>query len=669
MTYSYDAAGRRAAFSDPTGVTSLTRDGVGRITSVTSPSGNLSYTWDLAGQLTATARPDGTVSQTYDAAGRISTISEPTGTVTQVEWRGDDQLATLMRPNGVTTTYDYDTAGRLVGVHHDGPTGSLVDYTSELDANGNRTSLTIDDGTNPRTETYELDVLDRLLSVTGPDGTTEQYEYDAAGNITTSVLDNHTPVTTTFEYDAAQQLISRTSGGLETTYQYDAAGNTVSSDGPEGTATYQWDSQSQLVRTTTSAADIEYRYSADGVRTEVDGTPQLWDRVSGGLPVLVDDGTSTYVHGPDGVLTGTSGGVVLSPLADPLGSFRTFTNDQGVIAGTTTYSAHGEAATSGTVLPFGYTGELLDETGLQYLRARSYDPQLGRFLSPDTLQPSGQGTGGWNQYTYVRNNPTTYVDPTGHLDTGGALKTQPPLPTRTPPPTVTTRQRSSGDGIAGYAALVAAAVAGSWFLVRGGSYIRVALGATSCLQGSGSHCFGTVDTDPRLETETETEPDDLPVQIKTRPTQLGPCDADVDYLINRADFLHLQHDVNNPKGPWAIDTTGDQQPHSLAFRRSTTAVVRGESLLFLGLCYDVVGGSGNERLRNYIRRELLPFEAESFLTAKHAEITALGGASALLLRPLALGSSRPICGNCQHDIYTTYGGQLAGTKGWIWVSD
>jgi RHS repeat-associated protein len=65
---------------------------------------------------------------------------------------------------------------------------------------------------------------------------------------------------------------------------------------------------------------------------------------------------------------------------------------------------------------FGFTGEQHDPaTGLLYLRARYYQPGLGRFLSADAVQPNAPGTQGYNLYAYVANNPTTWVDPTGHL--------------------------------------------------------------------------------------------------------------------------------------------------------------------------------------------------------------------------------------------------------------
>jgi len=64
---------------------------------------------------------------------------------------------------------------------------------------------------------------------------------------------------------------------------------------------------------------------------------------------------------------------------------------------------------------FQYSGEMWDETaGLQYLRARWYDPSIGRFMNEDTYEGDIVNPLSQNLYTYVGNNPLTRVDPTGH---------------------------------------------------------------------------------------------------------------------------------------------------------------------------------------------------------------------------------------------------------------
>jgi len=58
--------------------------------------------------------------------------------------------------------------------------------------------------------------------------------------------------------------------------------------------------------------------------------------------------------------------------------------------------------------PFRYCGEYFDgETGLIYLRARYYDPSVGRFISEDPVRA------GTNWYIYANNNPIMFIDPMG----------------------------------------------------------------------------------------------------------------------------------------------------------------------------------------------------------------------------------------------------------------
>ena len=69
--------------------------------------------------------------------------------------------------------------------------------------------------------------------------------------------------------------------------------------------------------------------------------------------------------------------------------------------------------------PFRYRGYFYDEeTGFYDLNARYYDPETGRFISPDTLSILDETKGqmnGLNLYMYCNNNPVMYVDPTGHF--------------------------------------------------------------------------------------------------------------------------------------------------------------------------------------------------------------------------------------------------------------
>ena len=64
-----------------------------------------------------------------------------------------------------------------------------------------------------------------------------------------------------------------------------------------------------------------------------------------------------------------------------------------------------------------YINERFDpETGLEYLNFRYYDPMLGRFLNPDSLDPTEPGVG-TNRYAYAGNDPVNGRDPSGHVVT------------------------------------------------------------------------------------------------------------------------------------------------------------------------------------------------------------------------------------------------------------
>jgi hypothetical protein len=47
------------------------------------------------------------------------------------------------------------------------------------------------------------------------------------------------------------------------------------------------------------------------------------------------------------------------------------------------------------------------------MQARYYDPEVGRFLSVDPVEPSVGNAFNFNRYTYANNNPSRYTDPDG----------------------------------------------------------------------------------------------------------------------------------------------------------------------------------------------------------------------------------------------------------------
>jgi RHS repeat-associated protein len=107
-------------------------------------------------------------------------------------------------------------------------------------------------------------------------------------------------------------------------------------------------------------------------------------------------------------------GTVAWLLTDHLGSVRLVTDGSGVVKDTITYDAYGNI-TSETDPSWGglykWSGRQVDvETGLQYNRARWYDPTTGRWTSQD---PLGFKAGDSNLYRYAQNAPLKSTDPSG----------------------------------------------------------------------------------------------------------------------------------------------------------------------------------------------------------------------------------------------------------------
>jgi len=103
---------------------------------------------------------------------------------------------------------------------------------------------------------------------------------------------------------------------------------------------------------------------------------------------------------------------------DGLGSVTDLTSTSGTSLWWTEYTPFGTPRASGSTSQaptnlFRFTGAYLDTvTAFYHLRARQYDPTLGRFLSPDPL-PGPLTEPAVGAYVYVRDNPVNLVDPSG----------------------------------------------------------------------------------------------------------------------------------------------------------------------------------------------------------------------------------------------------------------
>ncbi len=200
-------------------------------------------------------------------------------------------------------------------------------------------------------------------------------------------------------------------------YTWDDNGNLTD----RGSDEFEWGRDShedRMVSATVNSVTTTFAYRGDGLRDSrtvgMATTQFTWD-IAGGLPVVLDDGPSRegYVYGAGLTAMKQSGNWVgiLYYLADGLGSTMAIVDASGNSQKSYEYDVYGEVTGGSGSLgnEFDFAGQQTDGTGLQYLRARYYDPVTGTFLSRDPLVDVPRWAG--NGYRY--SNSVNSTDPTG----------------------------------------------------------------------------------------------------------------------------------------------------------------------------------------------------------------------------------------------------------------
>jgi RHS repeat-associated protein len=160
----------------------------------------------------------------------------------------------------------------------------------------------------------------------------------------------------------------------------------------------------------------EFAYNGDGVRTRktVGGhTTQYVLDLATTLPAVSSDTDGVYLYGLDIIAQQQAERQYY--MHDGLGSVRQLLDSTGEIETSYAYDPFGVPVMGGDGSnPYQFTGEAWDaEVELLYLRARYYQPEVGRFITKDPWAGELQRPATLNLYAYARNNPFNLVDPTG----------------------------------------------------------------------------------------------------------------------------------------------------------------------------------------------------------------------------------------------------------------
>ena len=306
--------------------------------------------------------------------------------------------------------------------------GNFVSYTYAYDALGNITGIT--DNSSNTTSSYTYDALNQLTDAT-QGGVTYAYTYDKAGNILSKKVNNGTPINYKYEdTDGWKDLLTKYNGH---TISYDDIGNpTKWYDNAQMT----WVNGRRLASITAVSGvhdAMSFTYDSDGLRLTktVGGVEHRYTWQGGKLIAEYwDNGKAMeFFYGPDGSIDGFNYKASANGSRNSYyyvknlqGDVVAIVNKNGEVKAEYTYDPFGKVLSvtnaSGTSIgdtnPIRYRGYYYDqESGFYYLQSRYYDPNLCRFINADGLASTGQGFIGCNMFAYCLNNPVNGADPSG----------------------------------------------------------------------------------------------------------------------------------------------------------------------------------------------------------------------------------------------------------------
>jgi RHS repeat-associated protein len=412
VTYEYDAGGNRTKMIDGTGETGYSFDKLDRLVQSTDGHGdNTGYEYDLNGNQTKLTYPNGhQITRAYDSAGRLKSVTDWNSNTTTFTYDPNSNLTTTTFPSatGEQDKTTYNDANQVMKITMAGNgLKVLASLAYTRDSDGQLKATQTKGLPGEENTGYTYDSNNRLIKA----GTTV-YGYDPANNPTKLGA-------STYTYDPADQL--KTGTGVK--YTYNEVGQRTMS-APKGAATtYGYDQAGDLIALERPAEGKvpqikdTYTYNGDGLRASqtISGatTYLAWD-VAEGPPMLLSDGTNSYIYGPEGQpveqVNNTTGTTVYLH-HDQQGSTRLITGKTGKSEATATYDPYGNttATTGSATTLLGYDSQYANsDTGLIYLRARVYDPATAQFLSTDPFASLTHAP-----YNYAADDPLNYTDPAG----------------------------------------------------------------------------------------------------------------------------------------------------------------------------------------------------------------------------------------------------------------
>jgi RHS repeat-associated protein len=313
-----------------------------------------------------------------------------------------------------TTFAFHDQLRQIESITHNSTAaGTFFSQTYTWDAVGNKTQRSIAGGISVD---YQYDLLDRLKQSTHSVNGTTNYNWDDVNNRT------DTGFSIGGSTDDSYKLNEYISTPFNTR-TYDLNGNTTSIN----TAIIEYDYRNQMTNYSDGSSTTDYKYDALGRRiAKITDGNEIQYLHYGSRVIEEQDNTgttlATYVYGNyiDEVLNMQRAGNNYYYYTDDMFNVMSLTNSSGSVVETYDYDDFGNPTNTSSIgNPYLFNGRRYDqESGFYYYRTRYQDPTIGRFTTRDTIGIWGDASNLGNGYTYVGNNPWSYVDPWGLEDTG-----------------------------------------------------------------------------------------------------------------------------------------------------------------------------------------------------------------------------------------------------------
>jgi RHS repeat-associated protein len=422
VRHEYDAEGRRAArITSDSARTEYRYDEDDMFTGVTHGGYVLSIRRDIAGRERVREGKGWRLETEYDYRDRVLSqmvqARTPSNIVVQRLYGYDSRgrVTSIDSPHAGRTNYLYDdgdqlvesTCGRLREVFEYDPAGSLINALRGLEGQACGPTWSLASGNRLRATghaRYVNDARGRRI---------KRIERAGGKALRQSTVDDDELITI-YGWDSKDRLrevILPDEARIR--FQYDAFGRRVRKDVlPK--------SESLALLLTGTRAPAEIRSASLGSSTEF-----LWDgNVLCEEHQILKSGGSRHrihVHEPDNFrpLLQVEGARIFAVIVDPHGVPKELVDELGRVAFRGTHGAWGDVVgverdkgAAAVESPFRLLGQYADEeTGLCYTRFRYFEPERGRWLSPDPLEIlGGLNLAGFN------GAPTLMVDPLGLAD-------------------------------------------------------------------------------------------------------------------------------------------------------------------------------------------------------------------------------------------------------------